>query len=80
MLDWAEFTLNTTAIAAPHHATGIDALSRSSPSPTGGRLGMTRTLGDFRTSNQVRYHSIAQQTVFYRRQKACVSAHMRVSA
>ena len=50
MLDWGEFTVNTSA---PADARGVAALSRHSPSPNGGRLCMTRTLGDFATANQV---------------------------
>ena len=50
MLDWSEFTPNTSA---PMHARGVDVLSRKSPRPTGGRLCMTRTLGDFASTNQV---------------------------
>ena len=50
MLDWGEFTHTTPA---PVHAAlptrplpvGVDALSRSMNLPTGGRLGMVRTLG-----------------------------------
>ena len=55
MLDWSEFTTNGTALAA--RATGIEALSRTPALPNGGRLGMTRTLGDFRSSNQVQQHA-----------------------
>lgn len=50
MLDWSEFTVN---MSAPPNARGVAALSRHSPNPTGGRLCMTRTLGDFATANQV---------------------------
>ena len=45
MLDWSEFHLSSSGSGSGSHSTGINALNTSKNNPSGGRLGMTRSLG-----------------------------------